>query len=62
MDTRLLLIAIAVLAAFNIATIYGPDPIISPTLAQNMTGGNATMMGGGNMTAGSNATGGNWTK
>jgi hypothetical protein len=45
----------------SIATIIGPDAMTAPTAAQNMTGDNAAMMGGGKMTLG-NETGGNWTK
>jgi hypothetical protein len=62
MDTGLLLITIVVLAAFNVDTIYGPHPIISPTVAQNMTGDNTTMMSGSNFTAGNMTGSSNWTK
>jgi hypothetical protein len=60
MNTGLFLIAVAIDTAFGIAAIVGPISITTPAVAQNMTGDNATMMGG-NMTAG-NMTGGNWTK
>jgi hypothetical protein len=59
MNSKLFLMAVAVIAAFGIvagATV-SPITIATPALAQNMTG-NAT---GANMTAGS-STGGNWTK
>jgi hypothetical protein len=62
MNTGLILLAIAVFVTFGVAATIGPDPMTFPTAAQNMTGDNATMMGGGNMTVGSNMTGGNWTK
>ena len=60
MNTGLFLVAIAIVAAFGIAAIVGPVTITTPLVAQNMTGDNATMMGG-NITAG-NTTGGNWIK
>ena len=62
MNSKLFLMAVAVVAAFGIAVaaVSGPLTIATPAVAQNMTGDNATMMAG-NMTAG-NATGGNWTK
>jgi hypothetical protein len=60
MNTGTFLIAVAIVAAFGITAIVGPITITTPVVAQNMTGDNATMMGG-NMTAG-NMTGGNWTK
>jgi len=59
-NTGLFLVAVAIVAAFGIAAIVGPISITTPVAAQNMTGDNATMIGG-NMTAG-NMTGGNWTK
>ena len=55
MNTGLFLVAIAIVAAFG-----GPVTITTPLVAQNITGDNATMMGG-NITAG-NMTGGNWIK
>lgn len=59
MNTKLFLIAVAIVAAFSIAAVVAT---ISPTaVAQNMTGDNATMMMAGNYTA-DNKTGGNWTK
>jgi hypothetical protein len=63
MNSKLFLMAVAVIAAFGIAVaaaVVGPLTITTPVVAQNMKGDNATMMGG-NMTAG-NMTGGNWTK
>jgi hypothetical protein len=44
MNSRLFLMAIAVIAAFGIAaTVVGPVTIATPVLAQrNMTGGNMT--------------------
>ena len=60
MNTGLFLVAIAIVAAFGIAAIVGPVTITTPLVAQNMTGDNATMIGG-NITAG-NTTGGNWIK
>ena len=62
MNSRLFLMAVAVIAAFGIAVaaVVGPLTITTPAIAQNMTGDNATMMAG-NMTAG-NTTGGDWTK
>jgi hypothetical protein len=61
MNTKLFLIAVAIVAAFSIAAEVGPATIASPAVAQNMTGDNATMMMAGNYTA-DNKTGGNWTK
>jgi hypothetical protein len=62
MNSKLFLMVVAVIAAFGIAVVamVGPATITTPAVAQNMTGGNETMMAG-NMTAG-NMTGGNWTK
>ena len=60
MNTGLFLVAIAIVAAFGIAAIVGPVTITTPLVAQNITGDNATMMGG-NITA-DNTTGGNWIK
>jgi hypothetical protein len=62
MNSKLFLMAVAVVAAFGIAVavVGGPLTIATPAVAQNMTGDNATMMAG-NMTAGG-TTGGNWTK
>ncbi|MGB7557941.1 MAG: hypothetical protein WBM37_05420 [Nitrososphaeraceae archaeon] len=59
MNTKLFLMAVAVIAAFGIAAIVGPVTVTTPVAAQNVTGDNATMAG--NVTAG-NTTGGNWTK
>jgi hypothetical protein len=59
MNTKLFLMAVAVIAAFGIAAIVGPVTMTTPVAAQNVTGDNATMAG--NVTAG-NTTGGNWTK
>jgi hypothetical protein len=53
MNTKLFLMAVAVVVAFGIAaTLVSPPTIATPALAQNMTGG-------GNMTMGGNATSGN---
>jgi hypothetical protein len=63
MNTKLFLMAVAVIAAFGIAAIVGPVTVTTAfdgqIAAQNVTGDNATMVG--NVTAG-NTTGGNWTK
>jgi hypothetical protein len=59
MNTKLFLMAVAVIAAFGIAAIVGPITVTKPVAAQNVTGDNATTAG--NVTAG-NTTGGNWTK
>ena len=62
LNTGLILLAIVVFVTFGVAATIGPDPMTFPTAAQNMTGDNATMIGGGdNITAGK-TTGGNWTK
>jgi hypothetical protein len=60
MNSKLFLVALAVVAAFGIlaAATASPLTIATPAVAQNMTGGNAT---GGNATA-ANATAGGWTK
>ena len=55
MNTRIL-VGVALVATFGIRVAVGPIGIATPAMAQNMTGDNATMMGG-NMTA-SNMTGG----
>ena len=58
MNTKLFLMAIAVITAFGIAAasaaMVGPVTIATPALAQNMTGGGN--MTGGNMTMGGNTT------
>lgn len=46
------MLAIAVFVTFGVAATIGPDPMTFPTVAQNMTGDNATMIGGGNMATG----------
>jgi hypothetical protein len=51
MNTKQILFTIAIIAAISAATV------VTPVMAQNMTGGNMT---GGNMTGG-NMTGGNMT-
>jgi hypothetical protein len=48
------------LQPFGIAAMVSPITIVTPAVAQNMTGDDATMMAG-NYTA-DNKTGGNWTK
>ena len=54
MNSKLFLMAIAIVAAFGITVaVVGPLTLTTPAVAQNMTGG-------GNMTGG-NMTGGNWT-
>jgi hypothetical protein len=60
MNPKLFFMAVAIVAAFSIVAVVGSATIITPAVAQNMTGDNATMMAG-NMTA-DNKTGGNWTK
>ena len=57
MNTKIILAAVAIVAAFGIAAVVGPVSIATPAVAQNMTGdnmtaggGNMTGMGGGNMT------------
>ena len=63
MNTKLFLMAVAVIAVFGIAVaaaVVGPLTIATPAIAQNMTGGGNMTAMGGNMTAG-NATGGNLT-
>lgn len=50
MNSKMFLMAFAVIAAFGItAAVVGPVTIAAPALAQNMTGGNMTA---NNMTAG----------
>ena len=53
----MLLVGVALIATFGIIAAVGPIGISTPAMAQNMTGDNATMMGGnmseGNMTGGS---------
>ena len=58
MNTKMILAAVAIVAAFGIAAVVGPVSIATPVVAQNMTGdnmtagaGNMTGMGGDNMTA-----------
>jgi hypothetical protein len=57
MNTKILLAAVAIVAAFGIVAVVSPV-IVNTALAQNMTGDNMTMTGdnmtamGGNMTAG----------
>ena len=53
MNTKLFLMAFAVIAAFGIsAAVVGPVSINTPALAQNMTGDMGGNMTGDNMTAG----------
>ena len=56
MNTRFL-VGVALVAAFGFIVAVGPIGISTPAIAQNITGDNATMMGGnitaGNMTGGS---------
>jgi hypothetical protein len=56
MNSTISLVGVALIVVFGIAAMVGPITIVTPAVAQNMTGDNATMMGG-NMTAG-NMTGG----
>jgi hypothetical protein len=58
MNTKIILAAVAIVAAFSIAAVVGPVSIATPAVAQNMTGDNMTA-GGGNMTGmgGDNMTG-----
>jgi hypothetical protein len=51
MNTKMILAAVAIVAAFGIAAVVGPVSIAIPAVAQNMTGDNMTA-GGGNMTGG----------
>jgi hypothetical protein len=59
MNTKILFVAIAIVAAFSIAAVVGltsATPVLAQdnmTMAGNMTGGNMT---GGNMTMGDNMT------
>ena len=62
MNIGLILLAIVVFVTFGVAATIGPDPMTFPTAAQNMTGDNATMIGGGNNITTSKTTGSNWTK
>ena len=50
MNTKMILAAVAIVAAFGIGAVVGPVSIATPVVAQNMTGDNMTGMGGGNMT------------
>jgi hypothetical protein len=50
MNTRIL-VGVALVTAFGIIVAFGPIGIVTPAMAQNMTGDNATMLDG-NMTAG----------
>jgi hypothetical protein len=60
MNTKILLAAVAIVAAFGIAAVVGPV-IVNTALAQNMTSDNMTMTSD-NMTAmGGNMTSGNMT-
>ena len=58
MNTKIILAAVAIVAAFSIAAVVGPVSIATPAVAQNMTGDNMTA-GGDNMTGmgGDNMTG-----
>jgi hypothetical protein len=60
MNTKILLAAVAIVAAFGIAAVAGPVTV-NTALAQNMTGDNMSMTSD-NMTAmGGNMTSGNMT-
>ena len=58
MNTKLFLIAVAIVAAIGSAVVAGSSIMTTPAVAQNMTGGNMT---GGNMTGGDMTTGDNMT-
>jgi hypothetical protein len=60
MNTKILLTAIAIVAAFGIAAVIGSVSTAIPVIAQNMTGDNMTAMGG-NMTGMGNMSAGNMT-
>lgn len=60
MNAKILLAVVVIVAAFGIAAVVGPLTVSTTAVAQNMTGDNATTMGG-NMST-DNKTGGNWTK
>lgn len=60
MNTKILLAAIAIVAAFGIAAVIGSVSTVIPIIAQNMTGDNMTAMGG-NMTGMGNMSAGNMT-
>ena len=59
MNTKIILAAVAIVAAFGIAAVVGSVSIATPAVAQNMTGDNMTGMTGDNMTGmgGDNMTG-----
>ena len=60
MDSRQIFMAVATVVAFGIAVaVVGPVTLITPAVAQNMTGGGNMTAMGGNMTG--NMTSGNWT-
>ena len=59
MNTKILLVAIAIVVAFGIGAVIGPVTVPTPVVAQNMTSDNMTAMGG-NMSGG-NMSGGNMT-
>ena len=53
MNSKLFLMAVAVIAAFGISgAVVGPVSMTTPALAQNMTGDTGGNMTGDNMTAG----------
>jgi hypothetical protein len=60
MNTKILLAAVAIVAAFGIAAVMGSVSTGIPVIAQNMTGDNMTAMGG-NMTGMGNMSAGNMT-
>jgi hypothetical protein len=59
MNTKILLAAVAIVAAFGIAAVIGSVSTAIPVIAQNMTD-NMTAMGG-NMTGMGNMSAGNMT-
>ena len=60
MNSKILLAAIAIVAAFGIAAVIGSVSTAIQVIAQNMTGDNMTAMGG-NMTGTGNMSAGNMT-
>ena len=60
MNSKILLAAIAIVAAFGIAAVIGSVSTAIQVIAQNMTGDNMTAMGG-NMTGMANMSAGNMT-
>lgn len=61
MNTKIFFMAIAIVAAFGIAStaVVGPVTLTTPAVAQNITGDNLTTTGNATV---ANATAGEWTK